>query len=126
MINKKNMWILAIAVFIVIVSTAYAQDYGVAAVEDSFNILPLRERAKVKNDILRWRLDNIIPEVMRREGIDMWLVINREYNEDPVYMSMVPEPHMFARRTSILIFHDLGEEQGVERLSGGYYGIGDL
>jgi Xaa-Pro aminopeptidase len=124
--SKKYVWMLAFIVCGVFVSMAQSQDYGVAEVNDSHNILPLRERAKVMNDILRWRLDNIIPEVMRREGIDMWLVINREYNEDPVYMSMVPEPHMFARRTSILIFHDLGEGQGVERLSGGYYGIGDF
>ncbi len=103
-----------------------AQEMDVAAVDDSHNILPQRERAKVMNDWLKWRLDNIVPMLMRREGIDMWLVINREYNEDPVYMSMVPEPHMAARRTSILIFHDRGGEGGVERLSGGYYGIGDF
>jgi hypothetical protein len=79
-IDKKNVWFSAIMILAVLLSPAYSQDYGVAAVDDSFNILPLRERAKVKNDILRWRLDNIVPEVMRREGIDMWLVINREYN----------------------------------------------
>jgi len=53
----------------------------------------------------------------------MWLVINREYNEDPVYMSLVPEPVMNARRTSILMFYDHGPEKGVERLSGSYYGM---
>ena len=106
-------------------SVGISKDYGVAAVDDSKNILPLRERAEVMNAWLKWRLDNIVPMLMRREGIDMWLVINREYNEDPVYLSMVPEPHMYARRTSILIFHDRGEDEGVERLSGGYYGIGD-
>lgn len=98
----------------------------VAAFDDSTNILPEVERARVMNDWLKWRLDNIIPELMRREGIDMWLVINREYNEDPVYMSLVPEPVMSARRTSILIFHDRGEERGVERLNGSYYGMGEL
>lgn len=101
----------------------FAQDPGVAGVKDSKNILPERERAQVMNDWLKWRLDNIIPELMRREGIDMWLVINREYNEDPVYMSLVPEPVMNARRTSILMFYDQGEEKGVERLSGSYYGM---
>lgn len=100
-----------------------AKDYGVPLVEDSQNILPERERAQVKNEWLRWRLENILPRLMRREGIDMWLVINREYNEDPVYMSLVPEPTMNARRTSILIFHDQGPEKGVERLSGSYYGM---
>jgi Xaa-Pro aminopeptidase len=100
----------------------WSDDQGVADVKDSHNILPLRERADVVNRWLRWRLDNIIPQLMRREGIDMWLVINREYNEDPVYMTMVPEPTMYARRTSILMFVDRGEEKGVERLSGSYYG----
>ncbi len=102
--------------------TAAVQDFGGAAVRDIEKILPERERARVYNEILRWRLDNLIPELMRREGIDMWLIINREYNEDPVYMSMMPEPTMNARRTSILMFLDQGEEKGVERLSGSYYG----
>ncbi|MGD9344838.1 MAG: M24 family metallopeptidase [Candidatus Aminicenantes bacterium] len=124
--NKKCAWTLIFLIIGVFVSTVQSQEYGVASVDDSHNILPVGERAKVMNEILTWRLDNIIPMVMRREGIDMWLVINREYNEDPVYMSMVPEPHMYARRTSILIFHDRGEVEGVERLSGGYYGIGDF
>jgi len=64
-----------------------------------------------------------VPELMRREGIDMWVIICREYNEDPVYMTMVPEPTMAARRTSILIFHDKGNE-GVKRLTGSFYGMG--
>jgi Xaa-Pro aminopeptidase len=99
-----------------------AQGYGGAGVRDIDQILPERARAEVYNEILRWRLDNIIPDLMRREGIDLWLIINREYNEDPVYMSMMPEPTMNARRTSILMFHDRGPEKGVERLSGSYYG----
>lgn len=100
-----------------------SQAQEVAGVKDSKNILPERERARVMNEWLKWRLDNIIPELMRREGIDMWLIINREYNEDPVYMSLMPEPVMYARRTSILIFHDRGKELSVERLSGSYYGM---
>jgi len=102
-----------------------AQQLDFADVGDSQKILPERERARVKNEWLKWRLDHIIPELMRREGIDLWLVINREYNEDPVYMSMMPEPTMYARRTSILIFYDQGQEKGVQRLSGSYYGTGN-
>jgi Xaa-Pro aminopeptidase len=105
------------------ISPAAAQE--IANVQDYKQILPERERARVVNEWLKWRLDNIIPPLMRREGIDMWLVINREYNEDPVYLSLVPEPTMSARRTSILIFHDLGPEKGVERLTGSYYGAGE-
>jgi len=101
-----------------------AQDMGPANVGDINTILPERDRAKVMNEILEWRLDHIIPELMRREGIDMWLIICREYNEDPVYMTLVPEPSMAARRTSILIFHDKGEKDGVERLTCSFYGMG--
>jgi Xaa-Pro aminopeptidase len=106
-------------------AAALSQDHGATDVHDSQNLLTENERARVRNEWLKWRLDNIIPELMRRENIDMWLIINREYNEDPVYMSLVPEPVMSARRTSILIFHDRGEEFGIERLSGSYYGMGE-
>ena len=78
-------------------------------------ILPLRERAKVKNAWLKERLDTVLPEVMRREGIDMWIVIAREYNEDPVMMSLLPEPMMYARRRTILVFN-LKEDGALEKL----------
>jgi Xaa-Pro aminopeptidase len=125
--NHRPSFRICCLVFILFLAIpAVSEDLGVAAVDDSLNILPEGERARVINDWLQWRLDNIIPELMRREGIDMWLVINREYNEDPVYMSLVPEPVMYARRTSILIFHDRGKELGVDKLSGSYYGMGEL
>ncbi len=127
--TRQNHWqsfrIFCVALILLLAIPAIPGDRGVTAVDDSQNILSERDRARVMNEWLKWRLENIIPGLMRREGIDMWLVINREYNEDPVYMSLVPEPVMYARRTSILIFHDRGEELGVERLSGSYYGMGE-
>ena len=48
-------------------------------------------------------------DIMRREGIDMWLVICRENNEPPTFFSLVPRPVMYASRTTILIFHDQGQ-----------------
>ncbi len=96
------------------------------SLRDIDHILPHRTRAEVVNRWLAWRLDHVLPAIMRREGIDLWLVVNREYNEDPVYLSLVPEPVMSARRTSILIFYDRGEKEGVERWNGGYYGLGDF
>ncbi|MBU4495607.1 MAG: M24 family metallopeptidase [Acidobacteria bacterium] len=116
-------WILILA--LIGLPAGASDDIGVSGVNDITKILPLRERAEVMNGWLKWRLENIIPDLLRREGIDMWLVINREYNEDPVYMSLVPEPVMNARRTSILMFYDHGPEKGVERLSGSYYGMGE-
>ena len=123
----KRVWllVLCLAITCAIAAASLFQDVAPGGAGDVKNILPEKARAALRNDWLRWRLDNIIPMVMRREGIDMWLVVNREYNEDPVYMSMMPEPTMSARRTSILIFHDRGAQAGVERLTGSYYGTGD-
>jgi Xaa-Pro aminopeptidase len=124
-VARKYLPIYFFIVFLSLTIPLVSMENGVSAAGDSQNILTEKDRARVMNEWLKWRLENIIPEMMRRDGIDMWLVINREYNEDPVYMSLVPEPIMYARRTSILIFHDRGEELGVERLSGSYYGMGE-
>jgi len=113
---------LLILIIILAGSSLFAQDIGVTAVNDIWKILPERERAEIVNGWLEWRLENILPDLMKREGIEMWIVINREYNEDPVYLTLVPEPNMAARRTSILIFHDNGET--VDRYSGSFYGMG--
>ena len=53
-------------------------------------ILPERERAKVVDEILKERFETLLPELMDRTGIDMWVLISREYNEDPVLKNMLP------------------------------------
>jgi Xaa-Pro aminopeptidase len=88
-------------------------------------ILSLREQAVVYNGWLEQRLDRILPELMRAEGLDMWVVICRENAEDPVFFSLVPFTSLYASRTSMLVFFDRGA-QGVERLTVSRYGIGTL
>lgn len=87
---------------------------------DIGRILPLRDRARLQNEILEWRLDNVLPATMRREGLEMWLVITFEYAEDPVYMTMVAQPMFSARRLSILIFHD--SKDGFRKLTANWHG----
>jgi Xaa-Pro aminopeptidase len=89
-------------------------------------VLSLKEQAAVYDRWLSVRLEKILPELMRREKIDMWLVICEEYNEDPVYLSLVPFASLSARRLSILVLFDRGGDKGVERFSVSRYGIGDL
>lgn len=67
-------------------------------------ILPLRERAALVDRWLERRLDSVVPAIMREEGIDLWVVAAREYNEDPAIESMLPATWMAARRTTILVF----------------------
>jgi Xaa-Pro aminopeptidase len=98
-------------------------DWSMSHVRDIDNILPERQRAEVFNQILEWRLDNILPEILRRENIDLWLVICFEYQEDPVYMTLVPKPQLTARRMSILLFHDHPTE-GLKKLTANWHGTG--
>lgn len=79
-------------------------------------VLSERARPEAVNAMLKDRLDNLLPALMRETGIDLWVVINREYAEDPVYLTLVPEPVFAARRTTMLVFFDRGEK-GVERLT---------
>ena len=89
-------------------------------------IMPLRERAALQDSILRERLDTLIPTLMRREGIDAWVVIGREYNEDPILKTMLPATWLNARRRTVLLFIDRGEEGGIERMAVARYAVGDL
>jgi Xaa-Pro aminopeptidase len=89
-------------------------------------ILPAREQAALINRILKERLDTIIPAIMREAGIDMWVLMAREYFEEPVVASMLDAENMHARRRTILIFFDPGEGRPVERLTVSRYGLGRL
>jgi len=94
----------------------YIKPSGVVSADEyKGKILPLRQRAEVQNAWLKKRLETVLPEVMEREGFDMWIVVAREANEDPVYFSLAPEPALYARRRTILLFHKK-EDGSLERL----------
>ncbi|MCW2682392.1 MAG: putative Xaa-Pro aminopeptidase, partial [Blastococcus sp.] len=67
--------------------------------------LPLREQADVRDRWLTQRLLDGLPGLMDRAGIDLWLVIGREYNEDPVMATLLPATWLSARRRTILVLH---------------------
>jgi Xaa-Pro aminopeptidase len=96
-----------------------ALSYGSVAVE------PYERRPLIQNQLLQERLDVLMPSLMRESGIDMWLVIAREYNDDPVFLSLVPKPRFTARRTTMLVFFDRGES-GIERLTVSRYPLGAM
>jgi len=90
-----------------------------------YNLLPLRHQAKVTDQWLKIRLDTIIPQLMERENFDMWIIACREYNEDPVIMTMIPATSMSARRRTILVFSRQADGT-VERLTLSRYGYADF
>jgi Xaa-Pro aminopeptidase len=77
----------------------------------------LRGQAALQQQWLKYRLENYLPQLMRQYGVDMWIISNREYNEDPVFFSLVSPTMFAARRRTIYVFHDRGPGQGVERLA---------
>lgn len=77
----------------------------------------LRQQAATQQQWLQTRLERVLPELMRRHGIAMWLVLCREYNEDPAFYSLVSATTFAARRRTIYVFFDRGEKDGVERLA---------
>ncbi len=87
-------------------------------------IPPLRKQVEIQQEWLKIRLERVLPGLMRRHGVSMWLVISREYNEDPVFFSLTSPNTFSARRRTILVFFDRGSEKGVERLAlgGGSHG----
>ncbi|MGH7461947.1 MAG: M24 family metallopeptidase, partial [Longimicrobiales bacterium] len=85
----------------------------------------LREQAVIQQEWLRLRLERVLPPLMRENGVDLWIVPVREYNEDPTFWSLVSPTTMAARRRTIYVFHDRGA-QGVERIAVGGTSQGGL
>lgn len=119
-----------LAVFVGLPAAAVAAPIALSQTEAQAPSLPQilkpRERAMTENRILAERLDTIIPAIMREQGIDLWLLVAREYFEEPVVASMLDAENMHARRRTILIFHDPGDGKPIERLTVSRYGLGGL
>ena len=116
---------------------AQAQDGGAArapsasgdfaqgrVIEGPGAVLAPRARIEPENRILKERLDTLLPRLMEESGLEMWLVIAREYAEDPVYFTLVPQPSFAARRTTMLVFHRQ-PDGSVQRLSINRYPLGE-
>ena len=99
---------------VLFVSNFYAQD-----------ILPLKERAKFVNKLQKERFNNLLPELMEKTGIDMWVLIAREYNEDPIIKTMLPPTWLNARRTTIIVFSLDSETKNFESVAIARYAFGD-
>lgn len=51
-------------------------------------------------------MEHVLPALMRKHGVDMWVVPMREYAEDPVFTSLVSPTTFAARRRTIYVFFD--------------------
>jgi hypothetical protein len=79
-------------------------------------VLPVREQDRVIHRVLQKRLDTLLPVAMREAGIDLWLILCQEDDPDPVFRSMMPMD-TWTPILQMLLFHDRGEAEGVERVN---------
>ena len=84
-------------------------------------MLTHREQAPLVKGWIAKRFDTVLPALMTREGIDMWIIVSREYNDDPVFRSMAPLTTYSSRRRTILVFVNPGGGKPVERYSIGRF-----
>jgi len=75
----------------------------------------LREQADIQQRWLASRMATVLPAIMRKYAADMWVIPMREYNEDPVFTSIVSPTTFAARRRTIYVFSMRGDS--VERIA---------
>lgn len=80
------------------------------------SVLPLRKRAEVIHRVLTGRLDTILPNAMRENGLDMWILLCQEDDIDPLFRTMMPMDTWFPI-LQMLVLTDQGETAGIERTS---------
>lgn len=80
------------------------------------DIRTIRDQSALCDELLKDRLENLMPKLLKECGVDMWLVLCREYNEDPVFKTITPQLVKNASRTSCFIF-SLDQDGKYEALS---------
>ena len=101
-------------ILLLFVTNLYAQD-----------ILSLKDRSKIIDKIIKERIDNILPKIMKKEDVDMWVLIAREYNEDPIIKTFLPSTWLNARRRTILVISN-NENNELETVSISRYDFGRI
>jgi hypothetical protein len=126
---KKTSIVLIAFMACCIYSSAFAQNARLNAGQDIRNIIPMRERVQIEQGFWDWKRKNLLPEIMREQGVDLWIIRNDEeplyrmtsYKEHPVFTSLLPANHegmvlpsKYAKSSmdvpEYLFFYDTGDE----------------
>ncbi|HLO79360.1 MAG TPA: M24 family metallopeptidase [Chitinophagaceae bacterium] len=88
-------------------------------------VLAPREQSVIIDELLADRINNLLPGLMEKAGIDMWILISREYNEDPVLKTFLPSTWLSARRRTIIVFYNDPLKKQYEKLAIARYNVGE-
>jgi hypothetical protein len=91
----------------------------------SAQVLPVKEQARIIDEVLTDRLNNLLPILMEKNKIDMWVIVSREYNEDPIIRTMLPATWLSARRRTILVFYHNPKTKVYKKIAIARYNVGD-
>jgi Xaa-Pro aminopeptidase len=114
---RRRFAVAALVAAAVVSGRAQAPTYP----DPTQRVLTHREQAPLVKGWIQKRFDTLLPQLMSRTGIDMWIVVSREYNDDPVFRSMSPLTTYSSRRRTILVFYNPGGGKPVERFSIGRF-----
>ena len=71
-------------------------------------LLGKREQLKVRTEWVRQRIADRLLPMMKRSGVDVWIVVNEEFHNDPVTEFITPPIPIVGRR-DFFVFVDRGD-----------------
>jgi hypothetical protein len=89
-------------------------------------ILTPRAQAIWIDSMLEYRFEKMLPAMMAQTNTDMWVILSREYNEDPIMKTMLPSAWLSARRRTMLVFYRDPKSEMVEKVAIARYDVGKL
>ena len=84
----------------------------------------MQSQAKIINELLEDRLENLLPKLMDANKIDCWVMATREYNEDPIVKTFLPAEWLSARRRTILVFYRDAKTNTCKKYAIARYSVG--
>lgn len=106
--------IVYVALVLSLAPGVFAQNSSTEPIPTMPKLLSQREQMDVREQWLRKRLGSLLLPMMKRHGIEMWIVVNEEFHSDPVTEHIVPPIPIVGRR-DLFIFIDRGER--IERIA---------
>lgn len=89
-------------------------------------VASMQSQAKIINELLEDRLENLLPRLMDSTKIDCWVMMTREYNEDPIVKTFLPAEWLSARRRTILVFYRDAKNNTLKKYAVARYPVGKL
>ncbi len=124
-IRHKMVKTISFSLLLLMAMNIYPQQNAFVLIGDKDNILPVWEQAKIMERQLRNRQKTVVPHVMRRDNVDMWMV---SWDEYVLYVSLAKgnKEGLISDRSNVLIFFDKGNESDIEMLETEFEKLEDI